>query len=184
LEELRRSGVKAWASRVAGRSNSGFETLAKRDPEFRAAVEEAIEEASGRIENEAVRRAVEGVEEPVVSAGALVKDDQGKVVTKRVYSDNLLAIILRARNNAYKTKQYHEVKHQYQTGAAYISTDDIMKLTESEQDQLLHLLGRIEVEKSGGDSSAQLAAEDAEFTEVEEGEELDPETEAELQSIL
>jgi hypothetical protein len=59
-----------------------------------------------------------------------------------------------------------------------------MKLTEAEQDQLLYLLGRIEEEKTGGASSAQLAAEDAEFTEVEEGDELDPETEAELQSIL
>ena len=41
--------------------------------------------------NTFVKLAIEGVEEPLVSAGKLVRDDNGEIVTVRKYSDRLLA---------------------------------------------------------------------------------------------
>jgi hypothetical protein len=61
----------------------------KRDPDFAARWADALEEACDALEAEARRRAVEGVEEPVVSAGKLV-------CTVRRYSDTLLLALLRA----------------------------------------------------------------------------------------
>ena len=50
----------------------------------------AEEEAADTLENEAYRRAVEGVDEPVFQMG-------GQVGTRRVYSDALLVRLLQAR---------------------------------------------------------------------------------------
>lgn len=60
----------------------------KHDPEYAAAYEIAKEQAADVLEAEVVRRAVEGVEEPVYY--------QGKVVGHvRRYSDNLLMFMLK-----------------------------------------------------------------------------------------
>ncbi len=53
--------------------------------------------ATDRLEDEARRRAVEGIEEPLVSAGKLVRDDHGQPIWVRRYSDNLLLGLLKAR---------------------------------------------------------------------------------------
>ena len=70
--------------------------LRKVDPAFAAAWEEAEEIAIDRLEDEARRRAVEGVPEPLVSAGKLVRDDDGQPIAVRRYSDNLLLALLKA----------------------------------------------------------------------------------------
>jgi hypothetical protein len=49
-----------------------------------------------RLEAEAWRRAVDGVSEPLVSAGKLVRDENGNPMVIKRYSDNLLALLLRA----------------------------------------------------------------------------------------
>jgi len=41
--------------------------------------------------------------EPIVSGGKLVKDDEGNVVMIRRYSDNLLAMLLRAHSSKFRT---------------------------------------------------------------------------------
>ena len=70
--------------------------LRKADPGFASAWEEAEEIAADRLEEEARRRAVEGVEEPLVSAGRLVRDDNGQPIMVRRYSDNLLLALMKA----------------------------------------------------------------------------------------
>jgi hypothetical protein len=65
----------------------------KRDPEFAAAVAEAEELATAALEVVAFERALEGVEEPVVSQGVVV-------TTVRKYDNNLLMQLLRARDPA------------------------------------------------------------------------------------
>jgi hypothetical protein len=66
------------------------------DPAFAKAWEEAAEIAADRLESEAWRRGVDGVPEPLVSAGRLVCDQSGEPMTIKRYSDNLLLALLRA----------------------------------------------------------------------------------------
>ena len=61
----------------------------RKEPEFEAAFQSAIEEATERLELEARRRALEGTEKPVYQGGQLV----GYV---REYSDTLLIFTLKA----------------------------------------------------------------------------------------
>lgn len=47
-----------------------------------------------QIMNSVVKLAIKGVEEPLVSAGKLVRDENGDVVTVRKYSDRLLQVLV------------------------------------------------------------------------------------------
>lgn len=78
------------------------------DPEFKARWEDAYEHGSMMIEEEARRRAVDGVLEPVFYQGTHVAD-------VRKYSDALILPILRARLEKYRDRQ--ELNH---TGAAFV----------------------------------------------------------------
>lgn len=70
----------------------------------------AREEFADRLEAEARRRAIDGVEEYVVSAGKLVVDDEGKPLVQRRYSDQLLVRLLEAkRPDEYRPRQ--QVEH-------------------------------------------------------------------------
>ena len=51
--------------------------------------------------------AVDGVQEPLVSAGKLVRDDDGQVVLIRRYSDRLLAELLRTRRPPPRERSVH-----------------------------------------------------------------------------
>lgn len=62
----------------------------KTDPKFKDLFEAAHDDALDRLEEEARRRAVEGVLEPVVSAGALI-------CHVRKYSDALLITLLKGK---------------------------------------------------------------------------------------
>ena len=81
---------------LVGTSSARIYTLRNNDPVFRQAWDEAEEAAADRLEEEAWRRAVEGFDEPVVSAGKLVHDENGNAVMVRRYSDVLLIRLLAA----------------------------------------------------------------------------------------
>ena len=66
------------------------QTLYSRDPVFAAAWRKAFAEGTAALEDEALRRAVEGTEQPIYYAGQLVG-------STRVYSDRLLMFLLKAR---------------------------------------------------------------------------------------
>ena len=72
------------ASQAAGIASAQAYLRAKSDPDFRAAWDEAKEASADLLEKEARRRAVEGVEEPVVYKGSLTPvweyDDAGELV--------------------------------------------------------------------------------------------------------
>lgn len=61
----------------------------KEDPEFVFMLNEAQQQFNSKIEMEMLRRAVDGVDEPVVSAGRYLG-------TKKKYSDDLIKVIARA----------------------------------------------------------------------------------------
>lgn len=122
LEHLRRSANMAESCRAVGASYSAMHALKARDPDFAAAVDEALEEAYDYLEAEARRRAFEGVEEPVTHQGRLtyrleryinedgqeryreVLDDNGQPVplTIRKYSDSLAQFLLKG----YRRKKF------------------------------------------------------------------------------
>ena len=70
-------------------SRRGAYSRREADPAFAAAWDEAIEEAADALEAEAWRRAVSGVERPIVWKGEVTG-------TVREYSDRLLECLLRA----------------------------------------------------------------------------------------
>ena len=96
LKALSETGSVTTAVAVAGASRTRVYELRKTDPAFATAWEEAEEIAAGRLEEEARRRALEGVPEPLVSAGKLIRDDDGQPIMVRRYSDNLLLALMKA----------------------------------------------------------------------------------------
>lgn len=88
LELFRQTGNVTTAAEAIGLNRATPYKWREKDPEFAAAWDMAVEEAADRLEQEAWRRAVEGVEEPVYQGGKLV----GKV---RKYSDTLLIFLLK-----------------------------------------------------------------------------------------
>ena len=67
------------------------------DAAFAAAWTVALEGGADLLEDEARRRAVDGVEKPVVAMGKVAKNDDGSVLKVREYSDTLLAMLLKAK---------------------------------------------------------------------------------------
>lgn len=87
------SGKVPDAARAAGYENipTQLYTLRRRDPEFAAEWDDAIQIAGDHLEAEAIRRAKEGVNEPIMY--------KGRVVGWKVnYSDQLLMMLLKGMN--------------------------------------------------------------------------------------
>lgn len=105
LGALASSGNVSMALAVSNVPRATAYTRRNTDAVFARGWTEAMEEATDTLEAEARRRAVEGVLEPIVSGGKLVKDDEGNVVFIRRYSDNLLALLLRAHSQRFKPSQ-------------------------------------------------------------------------------
>lgn len=126
LAHLRTNGLEASAAEAAGVSLRRVKHYMRSDDDFADAVEDAMERAIDRDEAEARRRAVEGVDEPVIYQGGVtylyedVVDEEGnqvcdpdtgiplrrplldengnhKILTVKKYSDTLLAQRLKGR---------------------------------------------------------------------------------------
>jgi hypothetical protein len=97
LKVLADTGNVTTAVAAAGISRTRAYERRKTDPAFAAAWDQAEDIATDRLEDEARRRAIEGVAEPLVSAGKLVRGDDGQPITVRRYSDNLLLALIKAR---------------------------------------------------------------------------------------
>lgn len=84
---LAETGCVRDACRVAAISSTSAYRMKDRDPEFAAEWARAREEAQPGLEAAAWKRAVEGVEEPIVSGGKIIGQ-------KRKYSDALLRMLI------------------------------------------------------------------------------------------
>lgn len=72
-----------------------------KDPEFSEAWDSAREQGFDLLEDEARRRAVDGVDKPIYHAGTLIN-------TVKEYSDSLLAMMLKGyRSNVFRDKVEH-----------------------------------------------------------------------------
>lgn len=67
----------------------------KKNEEFAALWDEALETTYDAMEEEMYRRAVKGVVEPLIHKGQIVKDDNGKPIMIRKFSDRLLEFALK-----------------------------------------------------------------------------------------
>lgn len=90
LAHLAETGILSDAAAAAGVDRSNVWRRRQDDAEFAQAVEQALDMAADKLEAEARRRALEGVEEPVYQGGQ-------QVGTRTVYSDSLLALLLKGR---------------------------------------------------------------------------------------
>jgi hypothetical protein len=97
LKALAETGNITAAVALAGTSRTRVYELRKVDENFRAGWDEAENTASDKLEAEAWRRAVDGVQEPLVSGGKIVRDDDGNPIAIRRYSDAMLTLLLKAR---------------------------------------------------------------------------------------
>lgn len=88
LTALAETGIISAAAKVVGVNRSTVFRW-REDPAFAEAFQDAIEQAADKIEAEAIRRAVEGFEEPVWYRGIEV----GKITR---HSDYLLGLLLKA----------------------------------------------------------------------------------------
>lgn len=97
-----------------------FYTWLKEDKDFKAAYDAAAIKAVGVLEDEANRRAVEGVLEPVYHKGE-------KVGTVRRYSDTLLIVLLKAHApEKYRERVSTEISGKLQTDTVITTTLDIL----------------------------------------------------------
>lgn len=87
LDALREQSSVLAACRQVGKSTTSAYKARDRMPDFKAGWDAALAAARPRVEQEAMRRAVEGWEEPVYQGGKLVG-------YKRRYSDGLLRTML------------------------------------------------------------------------------------------
>ena len=116
---------------------------------FRAALKAANEDANDTIDDAVVLRAIEGIEEPLVSMGQLVyelepmRDDNGKImfdkhgdakmlqvgqVKVRKYSDGLLIALAKSRMMKYRDRADLDLLEQINEntgGAVVINTKDM-----------------------------------------------------------
>lgn len=95
LEAFRKCGQVGKAAESIGVLRGVIWTWRQEDQKFATAFDDADSHIGIIAQDEAVRRAIQGVEEPVFFEGR-------QVATKRVYSDYLMEKVLKAHNRRYK----------------------------------------------------------------------------------
>lgn len=125
IEACREHGSKSRAHRAGNMSLGTLNVLIADDPEFSARWEEAREEFTAKLEEEAYRRAVEGWDEDKMGG-------QGVIYQVRKYDSGLLQLLLRA-NSPGKYKEQIKVEnhvHKTEIGVADLSPEKRAKLRE------------------------------------------------------
>lgn len=98
LEHLAATGNVTESAEVSGYTRRSWYTLKDNDPEFSAAWDEALKQATDALIIEGRRRALVGVDEPVFYQGEVC----GSV---RRYSDTLLMFLVKAHRPEYATER-------------------------------------------------------------------------------
>ena len=121
LAALALSGNVSAAAKDSGVSRATAYRTRRQDREFFATWDKTVEEAVDALELEARRRAVEGVERPIVKNGVVV-------ATVRDYSDVLLMFLLRAhRPRKYRERTPLPVEVKEQTPESHIEFEKVLE---------------------------------------------------------
>jgi hypothetical protein len=139
LAELAQRGIVQDACEAAGLSRVWFYSERKADPDFAAAWDQALEEATDRAEREAWRRGVEGVPEPVI--GRVDKDEDGQLTDEHgkpmvilKYSDQILLRLLSGR----RPERWRERTNGINLN---LTPEELSKLSDDDLDRLKQQLG-------------------------------------------
>lgn len=117
------------------------------DPIFKADYELATKQAVDALEDEAIRRGMEGVLKPIYQGGQ-------KVGTVREYSDTLMSLLLKA----WAPEKYKERMHQELTGKGgkpLFSKVDLSSLTNEELAFMASIQKKLNLESTDTDSPGQ-----------------------------
>jgi hypothetical protein len=99
----------------AGISRNTVYEWQEHDDTFSFQFKQATEDANDMIRAELFRRAVQGYDKPLVSMGKVVYGQDGKPLNERVYSDQLLSLLAKARLPEFKEKQQIDLNAQITT---------------------------------------------------------------------
>lgn len=122
LEVLRATANVSEAARRCGLTRRAAYNHRDADPTFRAEWDEAVEEAIDKLEREAWRRGVEGVDRPVTYQGEIT-------ATFKEYSDRMLELLLKAhRPDKYKDRV--ETQHTGKGGEPLLPDMTVEELIE------------------------------------------------------
>jgi hypothetical protein len=117
------------------------------EPMFKAEFDRATEQAIGALEDEAIRRAVEGVNKPVYQGGK-------KVGTVKEYSDSLLHLMLKARApERFKDRSQQELTGK--GGKPLFAKADLSSLSAEELVLLATITKKLNLESTDTDSPGQ-----------------------------
>ncbi|WP_373043987.1 hypothetical protein [Vulgatibacter sp.] len=144
LAELAESASPRLAAARAGIERRTAYRHREDDPEFAAAWDRALDLGLDQLLEEAFRRSVQGVEEPVVHQGQISQDVDGNPVTVRRYSDRLLEVLLKWR---YPEKMADRLKAEVDVSGTLGEGVDVNRLSREERTALKELLLRA---KAGG----------------------------------
>jgi hypothetical protein len=140
------TGTIKQAAKIAGIERKSHYLWLEKDPEYVEMFKSAREQAGDQLEQEARRRAIEGVPEPVWYRGQIVGEVQK-------YSDTLLIFLLKGA----KPEKYAERKwyvEQTGPGGGPIQVDAslsrVQALTEDERKKALDELRRLDAEAQKG----------------------------------
>lgn len=101
LAAFRKRGIVLRASIAAKVGRRTVYDWLQQDSSFKQAYDDALEDAIDLVEEEAIRRAVDGVRKPVYQAGSLVGHVQE-------YSDSLTIAVLKGRRADVYNRERHE----------------------------------------------------------------------------
>lgn len=108
LVELAQRGNITDACKAAGIGRRTVYDWREADPAFAAAWDDAISTAVDTAEREAWRRAVEGIDKPLI--GRVGKDEDGVITVIKEYSDTILLRLLSAHRPE-KWRERQQVEH-------------------------------------------------------------------------
>ena len=113
LAALAITGNHTVAAEAAGVLRQTAMNARKRSPKFETECQQAIEQAIDMMEEEARRRAFDGLQRKKFHAGEPVTDPEtGEQYTEREYSDSLASLILKAK----RAREYGEKSEVRHTG--------------------------------------------------------------------
>lgn len=153
LEALRTGATIAEAAQAANVARVTLYRAPESDPEFKVAMQEAIEEGTDVIEAAATRRAVVGVEEPVIYQGQMTFvgidangdacDPQSKIAVRNIpltvrKPSDVLAIFLLKGRRPEKFRDNAVVTHQGPNGGPMEvkSTVDLSSFSDDELERI------------------------------------------------
>jgi hypothetical protein len=142
LEVLRATASPTRAAAAVGVSRTCAYLARDRDLAFRVAWDEATELAMERLLEESYRRAVDGVEEPVIQGGKVVSIRDPETGEERPfsvmrYSDRLMEVMLKFR---YPDRMAERLRADVKIDGLGLAPEMLLKMSATERRALIALL--------------------------------------------